>query len=67
MPHLYSAMSVEEFLTGSYRVREFLTLLLALLFTEFYQNTVSIISHCAIRALSKNSARYDVTLYVTMF
>ena len=31
------------------------------------KNIVSIIPHCGSRALSENSARYDVTLYVTMF
>ena len=31
------------------------------------QNMVSVISHCASRALSENSARYDVILYLTMF
>ena len=28
---------------------------------------ISVISHCESRALSENSARYDVTLYMTMF
>ena len=32
-----------------------------------HQNIVSIICHCESRALSENSARYDVTQYVTMF
>ena len=31
------------------------------------QNIVSVISHCSSHALTENSARYDVTLYVTMF
>ena len=31
-----------------------------------HQNRVSVISHCESRALSENSARYDVTLYVAM-
>ena len=31
------------------------------------QNIVSVISHCAGRALSENSARHDVIVYVTMF
>ena len=30
-------------------------------------NIVVIISHCASHALSENSARYEVTPYVTMF
>ena len=35
--------------------------------SNIYRNIVSIIFHCASRALSDNSAGYDVTLYVTMF
>ena len=31
------------------------------------QNIVSVTSHCESHALSENSARYDVALYVTMF
>ena len=31
------------------------------------QNIVSDISHCGSRALSENSTRHDVILYVTMF
>ena len=34
---------------------------------KLYQNKISIISHCGSCALSKNSARYDVNLCVTMF
>ena len=34
---------------------------------KMIQIIVSIIPHCESRALSENSARSDVTLYVTMF
>ena len=32
-----------------------------------FYNIVSIISHCESRPLSENSARYNNTLYMTMF